>query len=290
MTLNSSSKKPTRPLVRYHGGKWRLAPWIIQHIPAHRVYVEPYGGGGSVLLRKDRSYAEIYNDCGDEIVNLFRVARDDGKLLREKLYLTPFARAEFAESYEPTEDRIEQARRTVVRAFMGFGSNAHNAKTGFRANSNRSGTTPAKDWENYPAALDAIIDRLRGVVIEHRDAVAVMQAHDSADCVHYVDPPYVHETRAGARGKGGRTGPAHPYVNELPDKQHELLGEACMSMRGAVIVSGYRCPLYDDIYRHWTRVDIAAMADGARPRVESIWLSPVCMARDIHPPLTGLAS
>lgn len=161
--------EPTRPLVRYHGGKWLLADWIISHFPAHRCYVEPFGGGGSVLIRKPRSHAEIYNDLDGEIVNLFRVVRDHGQQLREKLELTPFAREEFEVSYLDAPDPIEQARRTVMRSFMGFGSNVFKLtrqgkreRTGFRACSTRSGTTPAEDWRNYPHALPAIIDRLRG--------------------------------------------------------------------------------------------------------------------------------
>jgi hypothetical protein len=151
---------PTRPVLRYHGGKWRLAPWIISHFPAHRVYVEPFGGAASVLMRKPRAYAEVYNDLDGELVALFRVLRDETQAaaLVRAVSLTPFAREEFAASYEPSGDPVEQARRTVIRAFMGFGSNAHVRATGFRANSNRSGTTPARDWANYPDALVAIIE------------------------------------------------------------------------------------------------------------------------------------
>lgn len=258
-----------RPIVRYHGGKWLLAPWIIGHLPPHRVYVEPFGGGGSVLLRKPRSYAEVYNDLDGEIVNVFRVTRDHGDELIRALELTAFARDEFELSYEPSVAPIEQARRTIARSFQGFGSAAVcGEKSGFRSNSNRSGTTPAQDWRNYPAAIVHTIERLRGVVIENRDAREVMQMHDGEDTVHYVDPPYVWDTRSRGN-KYCKKG----YKHEMTDSDHETLAEFLRTLRGAVVLSGYRCPLYDRLYEGWYRVDRQAHADGARDRVESLWLS-----------------
>jgi DNA adenine methylase len=186
----TTAGKPTRPILRYHGGKWLLAEWIISRFPDHRVYVEPFGGAASVLLQKKRSYAEIYNEMDGEIVNLFQVVRDHGAEFISQIEMTPFSRVEFLKSYEPCDDPIEQARRTMVRSFMGFGSaGACGAKTGFRANSNRSGTTPAHDWWHYPQCLAATIERLRGVTLENRDAVEVMCQHDSEETLHDVDPP-----------------------------------------------------------------------------------------------------
>lgn len=226
-------------------------------------------GGGSVLLRKPRSYAEVYNDLDGEIVNLFRAARDDGEALALACELTPFARAEFAASYQAVMDNpLEQARRTLVRSFMGFGSASVNGQvSGFRANSNRSGTTPAHDWMNYPDALRITIQRLRGLVIENRDAVAVMRHHDAPTTLHYVDPPYVHETRQMGNKSGA-------YRHEMTDADHVALAGALRELQGAVIVSGYRCALYDEVFAGWRRIDRAALADGARDRTESLWLSP----------------
>lgn len=265
VTSRSYGAVKPRPLVRYHGGKWLLAPWILSHFPPHRIYVEPFGGGGSVLLRKTRSYAEVYNDLDGEIVNLFTVAREQGEALAKLCELTPFARIEFAQSYEPTDDPLEQARRTLARSFMGFGSNSHNKATGFRANSNRSGTTPAHDWMNYPDALRITIQRLRGVVIENRDATICMRQHDTPETLHYADPPYVFGTRTDANAD---------YRHEMTDEQHESLANVLHSLQGFVIVSGYRCDQYDDLYRGWNRIDRNAHADGAAKRVESLWLSP----------------
>jgi DNA adenine methylase len=261
------SSAPTRPVLRYHGGKWRLAPWIIDHFPEHRTYVEPFGGGGSVLMRKPRSYAEVYNDLDGELVNLFRVLRDAdaGERLAWLLARTPFARDEFVLAYEPCDDPVEQARRTVVRSIMGFGSNAHNQRTGFRSNSNRSHTVPAHDWGNYPATLAVVLDRMRGVVVENRDALELIPQHDSTEALFYVDPPYP----AGTRDNGP------DYAHEMTDEQHRTLAATLHGVEGFVVLSGYPCDLYDaELYPDWKRVTRKALADGARARTEVLWLNP----------------
>ena len=268
-----SDVAPTRPVLRYHGGKWKLASWIISHFPPHRIYVEPFGGAASVLLRKPRSYAEVYNDLDGEIVNVFRVLRDpaSARELERVLRLTPFAREEFELSYIRDEDPIEQARRTIVRSFMGFCSNAHSRPTGFRANTTRSGTTPSHDWAHYPDQIGAFVERLRGVVIENRPAIEVIRQHDSHETLHYVDPPYVHDARgAGQIGN---------YRHEMTDDDHRELAEVLRSVRGAVVVSGYPTPLYEDLYAGWRMVVRPAYADGARRRTEALWLSPNCQVQ-----------
>lgn len=258
------NESPTRPICRYHGGKWKLADWIISNFPKHKVYVEPFGGAASVLLKKERSYAEVYNDLAGEMVNLFKVARDDGEALAQLVELTPFARTEFSGSYEPSTDPLEQARRTLVRSYMGFGSAAASKKaTGFRANSTRSGTTPSHDWANYPDALRLVIQRLRGVVIENRDALSVMAQHDSKETLFYVDPPYV----ASSRDAGS------DYLHEMSDSDHESLAVFLNGLKGMVVVSGYESDLYTAAFEGWKRIEREAFADGARPRLEVLWLN-----------------
>ena len=258
---------PTRPLMRYHGGKWRLAPWIVEQFPEHRVYVEPFGGAASVLLRKQRSYMEVYNDLDDEVVNVFEVARDRGDELVRRLELTPFSRTEFEKSYLPTPCPVERASRTVIRSFLGFGSDGvlSSHRTGFRSKSNRSGTTPAHDWRHFPEALKAIIERLRGVVIESAPALEVIERHDETRTLHYVDPPYVHSTRS--RVDAGRG-----YRFEMSDQDHRDLADLLNSVEGAVVLSGYSSDLYDELYRDWERIEKDTFADGARKRCEVLWL------------------
>lgn len=255
---------PSRPILRYHGGKFRLSQWILSFFPEHRIYVEPFGGAASVLLQKPRSYMDVYNDLDGEIVNLFMVARDLGEKLVSAIELTPFSRDEFKLAYEVTTDPVERARRLVVRSFMGHGSNSHNRQTGFRRHSRQSGTSPCHDWKNYPRALLEIIDRLQGVVIENRDALALIAEQDHEETLFYLDPPYVFSTR----DKGT------DYKFEMTDQQHFEFAELLHSLKGMVVLSGYGSDLYDkELFKNWFRAERTAMADGARERTEVIWMN-----------------
>ena len=232
-----------------------------------------------MLIRKPRSYAEVYNDLDADIVNLFRVLRDPataGRLIHV-LELTAFSRDEFRSAYEISSDPVERARRLVVLCFQGFGSNAHARRaTGFRSNSSRSGTTPAYDWAHYPDALRVTVERLRGVVIENRPALEVMAQHDREDAVHYVDPPYVQETRA-------RFDAQRAYVHELDDNGHTDLLAFLPNLKGAVLLSGYPHASYDAALPGWRRLEKSSHADGARPRVEVLWLNPAAVERTQGP-------
>ncbi|EAR14040.1 putative methyltransferase [Robiginitalea biformata HTCC2501] len=217
------------------------------------------------MLQKSRSYSEVYNDLDGEVVNLFRVVRDCGRDLLDVLRMTPFSRDEFNLSYNTSVDPIEQARRTVIRSFMGFASGLQShQRTGFRSCSNRSGTTPARDWVNYPDALEGIIERLQGVVIENRDALDVISQHDTPDTLHYIDPPYVLNTRF--KGQSTRI-----YAEEMMDQDHENLCQAIQGLQGAVVVSGYDNEIYNDLLTGWHKYYRKAFADGAKARMEVLW-------------------
>jgi DNA adenine methylase len=264
-------KTPTRPMLRYHGGKWRLAPWILDFFPRHQCYVEPYGGGASVLLQKERSYAEVYNDLDAEITNLFKVARERKEELVWAVGLTPYSRDEFKLSLKPFADELEQARRTLVRSHMGFGSGAASGeRTGFRGSAARSYTTPADDWANFPDALRHVIERLQGIYIENRPAIKVIQQHDTPTTLHYVDPPYPLSTRK-------LVGRSQVYRHEMTDNEHRDLATVLHSVQGYVALSGYASDLYSkELYADWDCFQRAAWADGAKQRTEYLWLNPAC--------------
>lgn len=259
---------PTRPALRYYGGKWLTGPWIIGHFPKHKIYVEPYGGAGSVLMQKPRSYAEIYNDIDGEVVNFFKQLRDHGPELKRRVELTPFSRQEHTLAYKKARSPIEQARQTVIKTFLGFGSDSIWRKSGFRANCNRSGTTPAIDWRHFPSALTDLSERFQGVVIEDRPALRVIEDQDGPETLFYVDPPYIHSSRVG----GER------YRHEMSEAEHIKLSLVLKAAKGKVVLSAYPDPLYDRLYKKWHREEKKVlsqyMTDSKKAaRVEVLWMN-----------------
>lgn len=275
MTANRSLNKPTNPetvarsVLRYFGGKWAIAPWVIAHLPPHRVYVEPFGGAASVLLRKPRSRIEVYNDLDDEIVGIFKVLQDPAQCARlvRLLRRTPYARRQFEQAFLPTRDPVTRAQRAIVRAYQSFHHESlfNQRKTTFADARHRSGSSnKAAEWSSYPRHLVTVFKRLQGVIIECRDALEVIRAQDTADALFFVDRPYLPATRSSAG-----------YRCELSTERHAELLDRLLSVRGMVVLAGYPSPMYDHALKGWRRVERQHLAAGSlRPRTEVLWLSP----------------
>lgn len=266
----------TGPALRYHGGKFRLAPWIISFFPAHLRYVESFGGAAGVLLQKERAYAEIYNDLDSDVANFFQVLRDP--ISREKLILacilTPYARDEFNLAWIKSNDPIERARRLCVRAQMGFGSaGASKGSTGFRIDTKREYGTAQQLWTEFPSNLANAGKRFQGVLIENRPAIDVMRQHDGHDTLHFVDPPYMLSTRVlQSSGRGY-------YRHEMSDDDHAELIDALLDLKGYIVLSGYESDLYTSKLQTWKRYETTARISAARGtsiRKEVAWLNPAC--------------
>ena len=279
----------TRPVLRYYGGKFRLAHRLIDLFPPHHIYTETFGGAASVLMLKPRSPAEIYNDLDSEVVNVFRVlqVQSRARRLEQLLRVTPFSREEFEKSYKPSENAVERARRTIMRSFMGFGSDSitrvkasaagfktriSTMKTGFRSNSWRSNTPAAVDWARYPDCLQAFCDRMRGVVIENRNALEILAKADRDDTLHYVDPPYPSSTRNdGATEKRVE----HNYRHEMTDIDHGVLAKLLHDLKGMVLISSYPGELYQRLYADWKTVEWTGhqFCHASQKRTEVVWMN-----------------
>ena len=253
--------------MRYFGGKYRLAPWIISHFPDHRTYVEPFAGSASVLLAKPRCRIEVLNDLDGEIVNLFRVLRTppQARQLRRLAANVPYARAEFDRAYEASADPAERALRLLIRSHFGVSTAGALRRTGFSAKPGM-----AQGWVRWRSALPAFVDRMQGVTVEQRPAIEVMQRFDGVDTLHYVDPPYVLSTRISR---------ARTYRHEMDEADHVALLDALQGLQGTVLLSGYAHPLYAERLAGWGRVEHQERNAGGRATTEMLWIKPAGLGR-----------
>ena len=266
--------KPKRPALRYHGGKWKIAPWVMGHFPAHDCYVEPYGGAASVLLRKEPSFIEVYNDLFGEVVRFFKVLRERPDELIRAIELTPFSREEFeaAQKVEyPNPDAVERARRLYVRCWQGRGRAGFKDAGGWRFMRRKSRSqTPVSDWNNIAHLWD-IAARFKQVHIEHDGALSVMVRYDGPETLFYLDPPYVQSERCKRWKSEG-------YVYEMEDTRHVEMAHLVKELEGYVVLSGYPSGLYDRLFEGWPVVQKGVVVDGGRAggraAVECLWLSP----------------
>jgi len=275
--------KLTRPALRFHGSKWLLAPWIIGHFPPHECYVEPYGGGAGVLLRKPRSWLEVYNDLDHQVVNYFRVLRDRPDDLVRAVTWTPYSLEEWEFCQKDDPDPVELARRLYVRSFQGIAGPTAQWRTGWRRqkvitkSNGQKKMTPAACSFASVDHLYALAERLRGVEIDCEPALDVLVRYDSPKTLFYLDPPYVTETRNRWKKSA--------YAHEMTDEQHEELAWSAHKLEGPTLISGYRCEMYDDLYSDWTRVDCEARTNSQYgTSTESLWISPAAMAANFGVP------
>ena len=243
MSLVNTHASPTRPALRYFGGKWRIAPWIISTFPSHHCYVEPFGGGASVLLRKERSRVEVYNDKAGAVVNFFRVLRDSHDDLVESLRLTPFALEEYAACRDQRGSPVERARRFFVRSWGGHhGTNGSGRNRGWRRTWERD---VAGQFASAAEALFEVAARLRGVAVDALDWSEVLDRYDSYGTLFYVDPPYWRASRKS-------TSPSDGYgEHELGEEDHVRLLDHLRGLEGSVVLSGYDNALYGDALQSW---------------------------------------
>lgn len=260
-------------IVHWFGGKARLQKHILPLIPESHCYVEPFGGAASILCGLTPRPVEVYNDLDDRLVTLFRVLQNprQAAALKRRLHSTPYSRAEFARALTEvnSDDPVSVAWGTFVSHNCGYAGMA--ARIG---NWLRSKTTgQARAFRNRVERLDDWVERFRGVTIDNRPALKVLECYDSQNTVFYCDPPYVPDTRLSGT-----------YRHEMDREAHEALVEKLLSLKGRVILSGYDSPLYRPLRRaKWTvqRFEVRCTAVAVKhrknadtQRTEVVWISP----------------
>lgn len=266
--------KIARPLMLYQGSKFKIASWIISHIPKHKVYVEPFGGVASVLIKKAPSEYEIYNDTDNAVVNVFRVLRDKDKAKRlsDLLWLTPYSRNEYRENTEwlDTDDDIEKARKTICRSFFGIAAgSAIRSLGGFNVRLNENYKPSSyKSFLSIHAYIIEYAERMRNVLIEQKDAEFILDYYDSSVTFFYLDPPYLLNTWNKTDKK--------VYSNILSDNNHESLLNKLCKIEGMAIISGYDNDMYNDILKDWKTSCLRTHNQTNDYRIEKIWINQKC--------------
>lgn len=228
----------------WYGGKYSHLDWLLPLLPRTLHFCEPFGGSAAVLLNREPSSVETYNDLDGEVVNFFKVLREQKGKLIEAIGLTPFSREEFALACKQDTDlsSFERARRFYVRARQVRTGLAQTATVGRWANcknTTRAGMSGAVSrWLGAVEDLPLIAQRLLRVQIENRHAIDVIKLYDSKQTLFYCDPPYVHETRGDTKS----------YGYEMSDEHHRELGELLNSVKGFVAISNYDCKLMNELY------------------------------------------
>jgi DNA adenine methylase len=241
-----------------------MADWIISHMPEHSTYLEPYFGSGAVFFNKRPSKIETINDLDEQVVNLFRVIRDTPDDLARVISFTPLSRREYYDSYEQTGGALEDARRFLVRCWQAIGGKTSD-RTGWRSLILSNGPKMTREWDRLPEKILIAAARLKQAQIENQPALKLIDRYDRPDVLIYADPPYILSTRTKRH-----------YAHEMKLPDHIELIDRLRTFRGAVLLSGYHHPLYDQLVSDgWKMEEFQASAEAGAKRTEVLWINPI---------------
>lgn len=275
------------PPLKWFGGKGshqgKLAKWIVSLMPQHLHYVEPFFGGGAVLLARNpdddaeaslyegRGVSEVVNDINGRLINFWRVLQDVATFTRfqRAVESVPLARAEWERAHKHDHGVADPVANAVAFFIDCRQSHAGNMK-GFtaatRTRTRRRMNGNVSEWLTAVDGLPAVHARLRRVLVENLPALDVIRREDTTETLFYADPPYVHLTRATKKG----------YAFEMTEADHHELLDVLRGVKGKVILSGYASELYDHKLHDWSRhaFEVPNNAAGGRKKrrmTEVVW-------------------
>ena len=245
----------------FYGGKYSHLNFLLPLLPESKFFCEPYGGSAAVMLSRKPAEVEILNDMDGDIINFFRVLREEPLELIRLVTLTPYSRAEFFNSIMEVREQfdirsyfkepigakhIDRARVFFVRVVQARGNRAHASPGSWSwsvTRSSRGMALAASKWLTRVDGLFDVVDRIRHIQLECRDALEIIELNDRREMLFYVDPTYVKSTREKKK--------AYRKDLEMSDEQHEELAELLHCCIGKVAISGYDSILYRELYADW---------------------------------------
>jgi DNA adenine methylase len=256
-------------VLKWPGSKWSIADKIVEIMPKHNIYLEPFFGSGAVFFNKAPCNTEILNDLDGEIVNLFKVIRDNPGALSNVIELTPYSREEYQESYKRSEKElgpIEKARQFLIRCNMARAGMQYYSSSWRHAGPVLGAKTKQRvtgDWNKVPERIIEAAKRLKDAEIENRSAFELIKKYNRKDCLIYVDPPYLLSTRRQR----------YYNVEMTENEEHRELLELLKNHLGPVIISGYDSELYEDTLQGWNKKEIRTNAEQGKQRTEVLWFN-----------------
>lgn len=255
-------------VLKYPGSKWSMTDWIISNFPIgyeNMTYLEPYAGSLAIFFNKNRSQIETINDLDNNIINLFEVIREQPEELKRAIKYTPWARQEYKNSYEMTGNKLEDARRFLVRCWQAIGTKTSDI-TGWRNNIKPS-DTGASRWTRLDKSIDDAAKRLQNyknflVQIENMHAVKLIKRYNRPYVFIYCDPPYLLSTRSN-----------RIYKCEMTDNDHIELLQALLEHTGPVMISGYINEIYSEMLKGWSVQTNISNCEMGKSATEVIWMN-----------------
>lgn len=257
-----------KSVIKYPGSKWNIAPRLVELIPEHHSYVEPFFGSGAVLFNKPVSDIETVNDLDSDVVNLFRCIQKDSERLARLVMTTPFSREEYERQFEGCTSTLyasnfQRAAGFLIKCWQGHGFRTNGYKVGWKNDVvGREKAYALWNWYRLPDWIIDITERLRKVQIENRPALEVIERFNYSQVFMYLDPPYMLGTRSGKQ-----------YMHEMTDAEHEELLQMILQSRAKIMISGYETDMYNDYLSGWEKKQFSSCAEHGKPRVETVWMN-----------------
>lgn len=250
-------------LLNYPGSKWKLADIIVDNMPFHKSYLEPFCGSCAVFLSKPKATLETINDLDGRLVNLFKVMREKPEDLQYQIMHTLYSREEYELAHEVSSNKLEDARRMMVRLWFSVGGKT-SSESGFRKNVSWNGPYNWYEWNDLYNRIGIAAARLKDAQIEHMDAVELIRQHNDTDTLIYCDPPYIVPNQSDKH-----------YKYSFSEQDHKRLLKALKEHKGPVMLSGYANDLYANDLRNWAQIKkqskVGITSDKRSFRTEIIW-------------------
>lgn len=236
--------KKLRAPFKTHGGKFYLSPWIIENFPPNYEnipYLELFGGAGNVLLNKRKSVKEIYNDLHQPTSNIFTILVNSGDELIKCISDIEYSETVFEEAKKASfhYNTVNSAINEIILRRMSRGGMKKAFSWSTRTRGGKPGDINA--WETFKKLLPSICNRLKEIEVFSVNAVNLIETHIKENCLIYLDPPYVANTRTAKS----------VYDCEMTDENHQKLAELANLSKSFILISGYDCPLYRHFYKNW---------------------------------------